>query len=231
MEPEITALADYLVSQGANITGSGSPTMTIVGVDKLSAGTYDIIPDRIEAGTLAILAAATNSNLKITNCLPNHIEALLDIFKKIKVPFVVGPDWLEIKTHQGLAPHNIKTHEYPGFPTDLQSPYTVLMTQANGSSIIHETIYDRRLLFTDMLTQMGANIIMCDPHRVVVNGPTPLAGHKLTSPDLRAGISMVIAGLMAEGQTEIDNIYQIDRGYANIDGRLRQLGAKITRAE
>jgi len=229
MEPEIVALAEYLNEQGAKITGIGSPTMVITGVEKLSAGTYEIIPDRIEAGTMAILAAATNSNLKITDCIPAHIESLLEIFKKIHVPFIIGKDWVEVKTHQGILAHNIKTHEYPGFPTDLQSPYTVLMTQANGSSIIHETIYDRRLLFTDMLAQMGANIIMADPHRVVINGPTKLIGKKLTSPDLRAGISMVIAGLIAKGETEIDNIYQIDRGYENIDQRLRNLGADIKR--
>jgi len=130
-----------------------------------------------------------------------------------------------------IKAYNIKTHEYPGFPTDLQSPYTVLMTQAQGLSIIHETIYDRRLLFTDMLTQMGANIIMCDPHRVVVNGPTPLHSRKLTSPDLRAGIAMVIAALIAEGTTEIDNIYQIERGYEALAERLQTIGANIHRID
>lgn len=231
MEPEIIALAEYLNIQGAQIKGAGTPTIIIDGVDKLSAGDFKIIPDRIEAGTFAILAAATKSKLTITNCEPKHLESLLAIFKKIGVEFETGPDWLKILSANKLKAYSIKTHEYPGFPTDLQSPYTVLMTQAEGSSIIHETIYDRRLLFTDMLAQMGANIIMCDPHRAVVNGPTPLYGHKLTSPDLRAGISMVIAGLIAEGQTEIDNIYQIDRGYTKIDERLRQLGAKIERYE
>jgi UDP-N-acetylglucosamine 1-carboxyvinyltransferase len=229
MEPEIIALADYLNAQGAQISGQGSPTITIKGVNSITAGDYEVIPDRIETGTFAILAAATNSNLKITNCNPEHVQSLLEIFKTIKVPFAIGKDWIEIKHHKGIVAHNIKTHEYPGFPTDLQSPYTVLMTQANGSAIIHETIYDRRLLFTDMLTQMGANIIMADPHRVVVNGPTLLFGRHLTSPDLRAGISMVIAGLIAQGTTEIDNIYQIDRGYEKIDQRLRKLGADIKR--
>lgn len=227
MEPEISALAEYLNSQGAKISGAGSPIITIEGVEKIGAGEFNVIPDRIETGTFAILAAATGSNIKITNCNPSHIESLLSIFKKQGIKFEQGNNWLEIKSTKKIKPYNIKTHEYPGFPTDLQSPYTVLATQAEGSSIIHETIYDRRLLFTDMLVQMGADIIMCDPHRVVVSGPTKLYGKKLTSPDLRAGIAMIIAALIADGQTEIDNIYQIERGYENIDGRLRALGADI----
>ena len=130
-----------------------------------------------------------------------------------------------------MKAHDIKTHEYPGFATDLQSPYVVLMTQAQGISLIHETIYDRRLLWTDMLSQMGASIIMCDPHRVVIQGPTPLFGKRLISPDLRAGIALVIAGLIAEGRTEIDNVYQIDRGYEKLEERLRKIGADISRVE
>lgn len=229
MEPEIPALAEYLNEQGAKIKGAGTPTIVIEGVDKIGAGNFNIIPDRIETGTFAIMAAATKSEIKITKCNPAHIESLLRVFKKIGINFISGPDWLKIEPSQAIKPYSIKTHEYPGFPTDLQSPYTVLMTQASGPSIIHETIYERRLLFTDMLTQMGADIIMCDPHRAVVNGPSRLYGKKLTSPDLRAGIAMIIAAFIAEGRTEIDNIYQIDRGYENIDGRLRALGAEIKR--
>ena len=229
MEPEIPALAEYLNKQGARIKGAGTPTIIIEGVKEINAGEFNIMPDRIETGTFAIMAAATKSEIKITKCAPTHIESLLSIFNKQGIKFEAGENWLKIIQPQTIKPYNIKTHEYPGFPTDLQSPYTVLMTQARGSSIIHETIYERRLLFTDMLTQMGADIIMCDPHRVVVNGPTKLFGKKLTSPDLRAGIAMIIAALIAEGQTEIDNIYQIDRGYEDIDGRLRALGADIKR--
>lgn len=231
LEPEIKALADYLNQQGAKIEGAGTPTITIKGVKKITAGTYEIIPDRIETGTFAILAAATKSNLTIKKCRPDHIEILLKIFNKQGIKYQTGSDWLKIIPSKKILAYGIKTHEYPGFPTDLQAPYTVLMTQAHGSSLIHETIYDRRLLYVDMLLQMGANITMCDPHRVVVNGPTQLRGKKLTSPDLRAGIAMIIAALIAKGTTEIDNIYQIDRGYENIDERLRRLGANIKRAE
>ncbi len=231
MEPEIKALADYLNEQGAKISGAGTPTITIEGVKKLKAGTFNVVPDRIETGTFAIMAAATRSALKITNCDPSHIESLLTIFNKIGVEWKTGEDWLDIKSSGDIKAYGIRTHEYPGFPTDLQSPYTVLMTRANGSCVVHETIYERRLLFTDMLVQMGANIIMCDPHRVVVNGPSKLYGRKLISPDIRAGIAMVIAAMIARGTTEIENIYQIERGYSNLVERLQSVGVDIERAD
>lgn len=229
MEPEIEALANYLNIQGAKITGAGTPTINIEGVERLAAGVFNIIPDRIETGSFAIMAAATDSEIKINNCNPDHILSLLTIFDKIGVNYETGQDWLLIKSSKNIRAYDIKTHEYPGFPTDLQSPYTVLMTQAIGTSLIQETIYNRRLIWTDMLSQMGANIVMCDPHRIVVTGPTKLQGKKLISPDIRAGIALVIAALVAEGTTEIDNIYQIDRGYEKLDERLRNLGADITR--
>ncbi len=231
MEPEIEALAEYLNKQGAKIKGAGSPIITIEGTKKLKGGIFNVIPDRIETGSFAILAAAANSEIKITKCNPEHIMTLLSIFKKIGVNFETGKDWIQIKKSGRLSASDIKTHEYPGFATDLQSPYVVLMTQVHGSSMIHETIYDRRLIWTDMLSQMGANITMCDPHRILVQGPTKLYGKRLISPDLRAGIALVIAGLIAEGQTEIDNIYQIDRGYESLDLRLKKLGAVIERVE
>ncbi|MBU3924328.1 MAG: UDP-N-acetylglucosamine 1-carboxyvinyltransferase [Candidatus Falkowbacteria bacterium] len=230
-EPEIKALADYLNEQGAKINGAGTSTITIAGVKNIHAGQFKVMPDRIETGSFAIMAAAAKSEIMITKCDPEHIQVLLNIFNKIGIPFKQGSDWLRIGPAKRIKSYSIKTHEYPGFPTDLQPLYTVLMTQTQGTSLIHETIYNRRLLYTDMLIQMGADITMCDPHRVVVNGPSKLIGKKLTSPDLRAGIAMIIAGLIAEGKTEIDNIYQIDRGYENIDKRLRALGADIERID
>lgn len=230
MEPEVVALANYLNSVGAKIEGAGTPTIKIKGVKKLRGGKYRIIPDRIEAGTFAILGAALkNSEILIKNCLPEHLEALWALFEKIGVNYQIDKNSIKILPTKKLLACDMSTHEYPGFPTDLQSPYTVLMTQAHGSSLIHETIYDRRLLFTDLLTQMGANIVMADPHRVVVNGPTKLYGRQLISPDLRAGMAILIAALVAKGKTEIDNIYQIDRGYEKIEERLAKLGAKIKR--
>ena len=232
MEPEITALADFLNSIGAKIEGAGTTIIKINGVDKLRGGEYKIIPDRIDAGTFAILAAASNSGeVLIKNCNPEHLEALWSLFDKIGVNYFLGKNSVKIMPVKKLSACDVATHEYPGFVTDLQSPYTVLMTQACGSSLIHETIYDRRLIFTDILTQMGANITMCDPHRVVVTGPTKLYGRKLVSPDLRAGAALIIAALIANGKTEIDNIYQIDRGYERLDERLRLLGADIKRID
>lgn len=232
MEPEITALAEYLNSQGANIQGAGTPTMIIEGKEKISAGTFTVIPDRIETGSFVIMAAAANANLEISNCNPEHITTLLQILKKIGVDFSCGEDWIKVSSgKRPLQAHGIRTHEYPGFATDLQSPYVVLMTQAQGTALIHETIYDRRLIWTDMLSQMGANITMCDPHRIVTQGPSKLYGKRLMSPDLRAGIALVIAALIAEGRTEIDNIYQIDRGYAKLEERLKTIGADIERVE
>lgn len=231
MEPEIIALADYLNSQGAKISGAGTATIIIEGVKQIHGGTCEIIADRIEAGSFALMAAATNSELKITHCNPEHLLNLLAMFNKIGVNYELGPDFIQMKKSLNITAVNLKTSSYPGFATDLQSPYVVLMTQANGASLIHETIYDRRLIWTDMLSQMGANVVMCDPHRVVVNGPTKLYAKKLISPDIRAGIALVIAALVAEGTTEIDNIYQIDRGYEKLDERLSALGADIKRVE
>lgn len=231
MEPEIEALAEYLNKQGAKIKGAGSPTITIEGCKNLKAGIFTVIPDRIETGSFVIMAAAAKAELKITNCNPEHVMTLLTILKKVGVDLEWGKNWIQVKKSGALKAQSIKTHEYPGFATDLQSPYVVLMTQAQGSSLIHETIYDRRLIWTDMLSQMGANITMCDPHRILIQGPTKLQGKHLISPDLRAGIALVIAGLIAEGVTEIDNIYQIDRGYEQLESRLQKIGAKIQRID
>lgn len=229
MEPEIVALAEYLNKCGAKINGAGTPTIIIKGGGKLRGGEYKIIPDRIEAGTFAMLAAASNSGeVLIKNCQPDHLGSLWSLFDKIGVNYLLSKNSVLIKpTKKKLLSSDVITHEYPGFATDLQPPLTVLMTQTKGMSLIHEIIYDRRLLYTDILSQMGANIIMADPHRVIVNGPVKLRGKKVVSPDLRAGIALLIAGIIAKGKTEIDNIYQIERGYERISERLNQLGADI----
>ncbi|OGY44659.1 MAG: UDP-N-acetylglucosamine 1-carboxyvinyltransferase [Candidatus Buchananbacteria bacterium RIFCSPHIGHO2_02_FULL_40_13] len=226
MEPEIPALADYLNNCGAKIKGAGTPWITIEGVDRLSAGEYELIPDRIEAGSFIMLGLATNSQIKVSNCRPEHLETVLAILKNAGANLEIGPDYIATKP-SFLRGTEIQTHEYPGFPTDLQAPFTVLMTQAKGRSLIHETIFEGRLFYTDKLTLMGADIIMCDPHRVIVEGGTKLRGKKLESPDLRAGMALIIAGLCAEGETIIDNIYQIERGYAQVVPRLKNIGAKI----
>jgi len=230
-EPEIPALAEYLNRCGAKISGAGTNTIVIDGVDKLSADIFEVMPDRVEAGSFAILGALCGDPIRVTNCQPEHLEALLAMFDRMEVPYEVGPDWLEVRAGKNLRSVNLVTHEYPGFITDLQQPFVVLLTQAKGVSLVHETIFEGRLFYTDKLAQMGAQIIMCDPHRVIVNGKTALVGRHLDSPDLRAGFALVLAGLIAQGQTVIDNIYQIDRGYEKIEERLKNLGADIERVE
>jgi UDP-N-acetylglucosamine 1-carboxyvinyltransferase len=200
-------------------------------VEEISAGEFEVIPDRIEAGTFVMLGLACNGEVKVKNCIPEHLGAVLPILKKAGANLEIGEDYIKTYKHSGLKAVSVTTHEYPGFATDLQPPYTLLMTQAQGTSLIHEAIFEGRLFFTDQLATMGAETIMCDPHRVVVNGPSKLYGKKLSSPDLRAGITMVIAGIIAEGETIIDNIYQIDRGYENIDGRLKKIGVNIERID
>jgi UDP-N-acetylglucosamine 1-carboxyvinyltransferase len=230
MEPEIGALASYLNSCGAKIFGAGTSEITIEGVKELGGGELTLIPDRIEAGTFVMLGLATKSEIKITNCNPLHLETVISVLCKAGANLEVGEDYIITKPNE-ITATDIKTHEYPGFVTDLQAPYTVLMTQAKGISLVHETIFDGRLFYTDKLVQMGAHIIMCDPHRVIVNGPTQLYGKKLESPDLRAGMALILAGLVAKGQTTIENIYQIERGYGNIIARLQGLGAKIEKID
>jgi UDP-N-acetylglucosamine 1-carboxyvinyltransferase len=226
MEPEIVALAEYLNQQGAKISGAGTPNIRIEGVTELSAGEFTVIPDRIETGTFVVLGLITKSQIKISNCNPEHIENMLYMLDKAGAKLEIGPDYI-VTFPSELKGVNITTHEYPGFPTDLQAPFTVLMTQAPGISLVHETIFEGRLFYTDILNQMGANIIMCDPHRVVINGPTKLYGRKVASPDLRAGITLLLAALVSQGTTSIENIYQINRGYENIVSRLQEIGADI----
>ena len=228
-EPEIENLAIFLNSLGAKIFGAGTSTIEIDGVKKLSGGAWDGLPDRIEAGTFIILAVASKGNIKIKNCNPEQFEVLLTLLEKIGANLEIGNDYVIVKPAVNLRAIDIKTREYPGLATDLQAPLTVLLTQARGISLVHETIYNGRLFYTDILNQMGANIIMADPHRVIVQGPSKLRGKKIQSPDIRAGMALIIAALLAEGQSVMNNIYQIDRGYEEIDKRLRALGADIQR--
>lgn len=230
MEPEIPVLAEYLNRCGAKIKGAGTSIIEIEGVDKISGDEFAVIPDRIEAGTFVIMGLLMQSEIKIENCVPEHLGALIPVLQEAGANLEIGKDYITTKPSE-IKAVSVMTHEYPGFATDAQPPYTLLMTQAQGQCIIHEAIFEGRLFFTDQLVTMGANIIMCDPHRVVVNGPTKLSGKKLTSPDLRAGITMVLAGMAAEGKTTIENIYQIDRGYEKIEERLQKLGADIKRVK
>lgn len=228
-EPEIASLADFLNKCGAKIKGAGTSVIEIQGVKKLKPKTYTTIPDRIETGTFAILAAATGSRIKITKTNPEHLDILWAIFNDMGIKVKTARNSVEIIPTRKIKPLDIKTREYPGFPTDLQAPICVLLTQSDGQSIVHETIYEGRLFWTEELSRMGAHVVMSDPHRVVVSGPSNLKGREIDSPDLRAGMGLLTAALIAKGKTTLSNIYQIDRGYEKIEERLQKIGADIKR--
>lgn len=231
IEPEVTIFLEQLVSAGASIEGIGTTQLRITGKKELlRSHTYSVIPDRIEAGSFMMLAAATNSDITITDCDPNHLRVPIEILRRMGVPMTTTKDAIHVATRNGhLSPYDVVTHEYPGFPTDLQAPMTIVLTQAQGSSSMRETIYEGRLFYTDSINAMGARISMLDPYRVIIQGATPLYGTTVESPDIRAGIAQVIAGLVAEGETIIQNMHHIDRGYETIETRLQAIGAHITR--
>ncbi len=230
-EPEISNLAKYLNQQGAKIRGAGTPCITIEGVEQLSAGIFHNIPDRLEAGFWAISAATTGSALRITHCRPEHLEVALTLLKQMGAGISWNKDSITVKSGGELQAVNIKTHEYPGLATDLQPFFTMLLTQAQGQALVHETIFESRLAFAGELNRMGANITICDPHRIIIQGPTPLEGRLLMCPDARAGTAYLIAGLVASGTTTLQNIYQLERGFERLPERLNALGARIERVE
>lgn len=236
MEPEIKHIADFLNSCGAKIKGAGTPTITILGGRLLSAkgAIYTTIADRIEAGSFLILGALAAERLHITKCNPEHLQMLIEVLKESGVPIEVRKSSILIKGNKKIKNKmftgvNIRTHEYPGFATDLQAPMVVYLTQVSGEAMVFETIFSGRLNYTSDLVKMGADITMWDPHRVMIKGPSTLKGRELEGPDLRAGLAYVIAAIVAKGRSVIDNVYYIDRGYANIEERLRGIGVDITR--
>ena len=230
-EVEIKALADMLIKGGARIKGAGTPIIIIEGRNGnlLGRARSAIIPDRLEAGNLAILATLLGNPITITRCNPGHLEVLLAHLAYVGASVTKGRSWIRITRARNLKPINIKTKEYPGFVTDYQAPFTVLLTQAKGQSLVFETIFDGRLAYIEDLNRMGAAITLCDPHRAIVTGPTPLRGRAMESPDLRAGLAFLIAALIANGTSRIGNVYQIDRGHEKIEERLHALGADIKR--
>ncbi len=228
LEPEVGALCEFLNSVGAKISGIHTTTLTIQGVTQLDGGEATMIPDRIEAGTFAIMGALCGDKLTITDVNPRHLEVLWKYFDLMNIPYTLTDSTIQISKASHIKPEHVKTHEYPGFITDLQPPMTLLMTQAQGQSMMHETIFDGRLFYTDKLVKMGADIIMADPHRVIINGPTQLFADKIASPDIRAGITLILAALIAKGTSDVMNIHHIERGYADFVERMRAIGAPIT---
>lgn len=227
-EPEIIDVATLLNKMGARIRGAGTNVITIDGVNSLSGCFHEIIPDRIEAGTFIIIAAAAAKKMTIKNIIPQHLDALLSKLEEMGVKMDVGIDQLTIERSGSLKGIDVTTKPYPGFATDLQQPLTTLLTQAEGESHIVETIYTERFKHCLELQKMGADIELMNGASLI-HGPTKLDGCKVAATDLRCGAAMIIAGLIADGVTEISNVYHIDRGYSEIDSKLKALGANIWR--
>lgn len=225
-EPEIVNVATFLNNMGANITGAGTSIIKIKGVKTLKKGFIEIIPDRIEAGTYTIIGALLGNSLKITNVIPEHIEALTSKLKEAGANITVEEDTIICKKSNKLSATNVSTYYYPGFATDLQQPFSVFLTQCKGTSKILETIYENRFMHVPYLNKMGANIIIND-QEAIIKGKTPLKGQKVTATDLRAGASLVIAGLIAKGETTINDVEHILRGYEGIIEKLSNIGANI----
>jgi len=236
-EPHVQELCQMLNCMGARIQGIGSNVLHIHGAGHLNGGDFTIGPDFMEVGSFIGLAAVTGGEIRIQGAAPEHLGMIRAIFARLGVHFdIQGEDLfvpagqpLGIVDDQGGAVPKIDDAPWPGFPTDLLSIALVVATQAHGTVLIHEKMFDSRLYFVDRLIAMGARIILCDPHRAVVVGPSPLHGETLQSPDIRAGMALLIAALCAEGESVIHNIQQIDRGYEHIETKMKALGARIER--
>lgn len=229
-EPHIVDMTNLLNKMGADIKGAGTDVIKINGVEELHGCTHAVIPDQIEAGTYMIMGAATNGNVLVKNVIPKHMEALTAKLREMGVEVIEEKDTVRVIGRDKLKAVNIKTLPYPGFPTDLQQPMTALLTVAEGISIINEDIFEGRFKFTKELVKMGANIRV-DETTAVIEGVKNLKGTTVIGTDLRAGAALIVAGLMAEGQTEIKDAYHIYRGYEKIEDKLKKLGAKIEKVE
>ncbi|WJY26526.1 MULTISPECIES: UDP-N-acetylglucosamine 1-carboxyvinyltransferase [Sporosarcina] len=229
-EPEIIDVATLLSNMGANIKGAGTNVIRIDGVESLSGTRHTIIPDRIEAGTFMIMAAAAGEGVSIENVIPLHVEAVTAKLREMGVTVEEEEERIFIPKHHGLQAVDVKTLVYPGFPTDLQQPFCVLSTQAEGTSMLTDTIYSARFKQIDELRRMNAESKV-EGRSAIISGPTPLHSAKVKASDLRAGASLVIAGLIADGETEIQGISHIERGYGGLIGKLQGLGASIRKVD
>ena len=228
-EPEVSDLAELLNKMGARITGVGTSTLRIEGVEKLGGAEHTIIPDRIETGTFIVAAALTGGNLELCNCRPDHLDSVIAKMRASGVEIDQPNQFtLSVSANGTLEGLDVDTEEYPGFPTDMQAQYMALMTKAKGQAVITERIFENRFMHASELARMGAQIRI-DGQRAVVDGGYPLSGAKVLASDLRASASLVIAGLAASGETVVDRVYHIDRGYEKIEEKLRSVGAQIER--
>ena len=236
-EPHVQDLARLLVRMGARIDGLGSNVLVVHGRNRLGGAHMDVAPDHIEVGSFMALAAVTGGEIRIKGTVPDDLKMVRMVFERLGlkshhdgVDLIVPPEQrLRVKDDAGDVIPKIDDGPWPAFPADLTSIALAVATQAEGMVLIHEKMFENRLFFVDKLTSMGARIVLCDPHRAIVSGPSRLHGERMESPDIRAGMAMLIASLCAEGVSEIGNVGQIDRGYERIDDRLRELGARIDR--
>jgi len=227
-EPEVGDLAALLTAMGARIEGAGTATIRIQGVARLGGARHRIIPDRISAGTFVVAGAMTGGDLIVSNCEPKHIGALLQKLTEAGATLQVGNDSVRVLGDGRLVAADVNTEEYPGFPTDMQAQYMALATQAHGTSVVTENIFENRFMHAQEMVRMGANIKI-EGRRAVVRGKTPLSAAAVLASDLRASASLVLAALVADGETIIDRVYHIDRGYERIEEKLRGVGAQMKR--
>jgi len=230
-EPQVQDLGKMLKAMGAKIEGIGTHTIYIDGVERLEGASHEIVPDPLEAGTFIIAGAITPGEVEIKGCVPDHLDIFLAKLEEIGVNLKKDSDCVKVSFSPKLLATKIQALPYPGFQTDLVPVTLSLLTQAEGRSLVHDPLYENRLNFTQELRKMGADIEVVDPHRTFVFGKTPLSGVRIESWDIRAGASLIVAGLIAKGQTIIENIYQIDRGYEKIEEKLQRLGADIKRVK
>ena len=229
-EPEVVDLANFMIKRGAKIKGAGTDTIIIEGVLRLSGGTYEIMPDRIETGTYLISGAITGGDVTVRRCVPSHIEAVLSKLSVVGVKTEVFSDSIRVVADRGISAVDVRTMPYPGFPTDMQAQIMALMTISNGLSVITETVFENRFIHVPELRRMGAKIKLQENY-AVVEGVKSLSGAPVMATDLRASASLVLAGLVAEGQTEVHRVYHLDRGYESMERKLSGLGADIVRVK
>jgi UDP-N-acetylglucosamine 1-carboxyvinyltransferase len=228
-EPEVHSTAQMLQSMGARITGAGTHTVTIDGVERLHGTEYTVIPDRLEAGTFAIASAITEGEVEVRKTCPEHLISLIAKLREAGVQIEQDSDTLRVSGAGELHGLAVQALPYPGLATDLQAPVAVLLTQAQGVSYVHERVFDNRLLYVTELRKMGAEIVTTGTTTAIISGPTSLVGTVVRALDVRAGAALILAGLVARGRTEITDVYHVDRGYERIDEKLRSLGAVIER--
>ena len=227
-EPEVTDLAALLNKMGAKISGAGTSTITIEGVAELRGATHRIIPDRIETGTFLVAGAITNGELDLLESNPLHLGSVIEKLREAGVHIETASDRITLRSNGDLRATDAMTKEYPGFATDMQAQYMALMTQADGTSVITENIFENRFMHASELMRMGADI-QIDGSRAIVKGKTQLTGANVIASDLRASASLILAALVAKGFTVVDRVYHLDRGYEKIEEKLRSAGAQIER--